>query len=895
MASARCFPHVACTFARGYHKTVRGESRLVNHSRPPYRGGGSRPCHEWRVARAMSSDACQEQTHGALPSMTATVRFPTTSWPRSFILLGLVTSLLALWKRDAIELPPYEDQALGLWTEASFLAESNFDYPALAFDVNAFTDPDPGPRSYLISIVPAVLAVLMTAVTESQTVIVVAHWMTLACAAGILVIVWGIARSWMSTILATLLIIAMALTPLFSVQIEMVGMDIPMTLFALLAARAALESRFYWAAFWGHLAFLTKTTGGVVTGGIVCYLAAMLLLEWRRGARLRQQPYFAGLLVNGTLLLFEYALVRIADDTLDTLFAHEWPTILRLPGSIHLFPDVLLFAIFVAALSALCLARLLLSRNSFARVSTLIPDVSPETRTLILCWSVLGGVLWTCSWGLSIPRYYTMALPFLYLAFASTHSLFARLPAGQGILLGLVLVANGLNQNGRFFPDIRIAAEPALARNPHFDARSCMFLERSREYLDDHASNLDAIHRIATEQPDATFLLTLPYLWYLTNPRCGYVDKPLKARNASTFREVVETFLADNQDGGPILFWSRSGRVFLPPPDLEMDEILYKGGGPTPLIVYRKQWSPPLPTDRDGVVERLMSATESEPWSDWRVLGQLTYLLASGRLDLAQTLIERELEHTPENPDLRKALATLTLLKQTPRPDHRRTEQWKEALPFLHQDPYLASALLTFRAGRQLDLGWNLPVESPELLESWNRPGLPSAYNLAIHALREGKPVEANAYFEETIHGASSSTSVALTHFAIAYLAMQESRVAEADAHLAAAMELAGLLGKDFPEAVALRGVVRLQQARGQDAIPLLLRAAETVPNSPFIHYLLGIAEAKGGNRLGAFQQWKRAEALADRATEPRGALRTLDRLPTSFRDCLENKNEVTR
>lgn len=63
----------------------------------------------------------------------------------SLALLLMITAALAVWKWDIVRSPPYEEQAVGLWSEASFLVESGFDYYGLRFEQHDNTDKERGP------------------------------------------------------------------------------------------------------------------------------------------------------------------------------------------------------------------------------------------------------------------------------------------------------------------------------------------------------------------------------------------------------------------------------------------------------------------------------------------------------------------------------------------------------------------------------------------------------------------------------------------------------------------------------------------------------------------------------------------------------------------------------
>ena len=62
-----------------------------------------------------------------------------------------------------LSLPPYEDQAAGLWAEATYLIETDFDYQRLRTEEPQFVDGVGGRRSYLINLQPTLVALCLKA------------------------------------------------------------------------------------------------------------------------------------------------------------------------------------------------------------------------------------------------------------------------------------------------------------------------------------------------------------------------------------------------------------------------------------------------------------------------------------------------------------------------------------------------------------------------------------------------------------------------------------------------------------------------------------------------------------------------------------------------------------
>ncbi|MBX9791479.1 MAG: hypothetical protein K2Y37_21370 [Pirellulales bacterium] len=199
------------------------------------------------------------------------------SWRRGTAVFVASLAALTLLHFDALDSPPTKDQAMGLWMEANFLAESGYDYAALLQQPGEFQG---GPRLYVISVLPTFLALLMKVTTTPQDAIFAYHVFTLACAAVVLAVVFELIRPATSTLIAVLCCGALATTPAFSVQVELCGMDVPLAAVVAVSAWWTLRGRLFLGAGSSLLAFLVKQSGIFVTAAT---LVAALWLVARPG------------------------------------------------------------------------------------------------------------------------------------------------------------------------------------------------------------------------------------------------------------------------------------------------------------------------------------------------------------------------------------------------------------------------------------------------------------------------------------------------------------------------------------------------------------------------------------------------------------------------------------
>lgn len=220
--------------------------------------------------------------------------------PWGFFVFFLVLAILHL---DALDLPPSEDQARGIWMEAAFLYETNFDFGYLARHAQYYSGPA-GERAYLVSVLPAGIALLRTATGSPDAAILAYKLFTLACGAGVGRIVYGLLRrrldAWESALGA-----AAALTiPAVACQLDMLGMELPAMLLLSLGVRALVDERFPAAALWYLAAGFVKLVSLVFVFGAVLYIAALAASgHFSRAPRAQRRPALGAAMLLGVFAL----------------------------------------------------------------------------------------------------------------------------------------------------------------------------------------------------------------------------------------------------------------------------------------------------------------------------------------------------------------------------------------------------------------------------------------------------------------------------------------------------------------------------------------------------------------------------------------------------------------
>ncbi len=187
---------------------------------------------------------------------------------------GVALFAITVFRAEIIASPPYWDSAMGLFVEANFLADTNFDYHRLATEEKAFVDG--GPAVYIVSVMPTLLALVFRAVPSVTPMLVVLHLAMFACAAAIFVMMYSLLESRIGPTGAVWAGIATLTTPLYLVQIDMIGMELPMIACGMLALLLLAREHYVAAALATLAAFSVKLSGGLLTAALVCYLAMLV-------------------------------------------------------------------------------------------------------------------------------------------------------------------------------------------------------------------------------------------------------------------------------------------------------------------------------------------------------------------------------------------------------------------------------------------------------------------------------------------------------------------------------------------------------------------------------------------------------------------------------------------
>ncbi len=491
---------------------------------------------------------------------------------------------------------------MGLFVEANYLAETDFSYRRLIYKEKRFLEG--GPAVYVTSILPTLLAMLMKMAPTTESVFVIGHLFSFACAAAVVVLAYGLLYRRTGTVGAALIALAIVTSPVFSVQTDMLGMDLPLAVLGLVVVGYLAKRRYLAAGAAATFAFAIKLSGALLTVSTACFFAILLVLaSWKSSVNSQRRMWIGAgvalLLIALQILLANWrtSLPMAEHDDWDPANAQGWNSLAPvLKGC----PEVVAVAGITGVLSIVAAGAWLIARHRAAKHDAklilnarVVQDAIIRHPLPIFAWTVVGGTLAGVMLSYTIPRYLVLAIPLLYTACGTMLFAHKRLRPIAALLVVALIVFNVANSSGRFLPPLAV-----VGTDSEFDRRTGALLERSREYLADHRDNLAVVDLLTREYSDRAIVAGNPFSYFLSLPRLGYVEQPLHGYAANTFSNEhfvpLETILDDLPTSVVIIRPANRflpiGNAVLPPPAEHFDEVLLELGGDHSLVVYLRRW-----------------------------------------------------------------------------------------------------------------------------------------------------------------------------------------------------------------------------------------------------------------------------------------------------------------
>jgi len=610
----------------------------------------------------------------------------------------LIVAALTLWRWSILDSPPYWDSAMGLCLEANYLADTDFDYHHLFTTEKRFNEG--GSAIYLISVLPTVMALLMTRLPTPAAAFVAYRLLSFAATAVLLLFVCAILKPRTGRLGAWLVCLALVTTPSFAAQIDLIGMDLPIATWGVACAWLLLRRNYVAVAGLSLLAFFTKLTGGLLALAAIPLIILLLSYSWWRHDRRAERACWIGLSANLLVVCAQIvvvtAVMNLNQSAAETYKIDPSQGMQSLEVYAQLVPDLAVMLIVTLVAWLVVSIRRFRSRaaesnatESWNRVLDGLAAVTLDQPLAIYGWTIIFGMLAGLLLTYVIPRYLTLPLPFLLMILGTL--LFSRQKSRPLAAAAMVLLIgfNVLNLDGRFlprFPD----AHPT-------DWRTGALLERSREYLKDHRQNLEAVRRLVRRCGETRIVAPPPFAHLLSLPRLGYVDKPLRGYSLHTYTNKHFVPIERLRDDPPsdltfIFVMNRfyglvllDKRVSLPPPT-PRDRFIYTApplakGRPQPgLMIYQKSDALRL----TGIAKKRFYLDSLWPTGD--ELHEAKQLLAQKNYDEATELYARILAKNPCQLEARFQLASLLAM------GGRLPEARQQYETFLDQQPTVATA-----------------------------------------------------------------------------------------------------------------------------------------------------------------------------------------------------------
>lgn len=569
--------------------------------------------------------------------------------------------LLLAWRWQTLDSPPYWDQAIGVWTEANFLAETGFDYHRLRNVEPPGTVG--GSRGYVISVVPTALAVLMRQASSIHTVLVTAHVVSLMLAAVAVTGVWVVARRLAGTVCGILLACLTLTIPVFSTQVEMVGLEIPLAACSVMALVSLAAGRRRWALLACWAAFFMKATGMMFTWALTLVLAC----EWfcqRRRRPTDQTSRFATLLLAAVSSALQVTVAAWGTmvDVNRQQHVHAWfANYLMLP---YWCPDVFIWLLVCGVAAGWLAWRGRAAWGPWLRAMLRGEGDAGLTRGENLAAAasavVIGGVLAAILLFSFMPRYLVTIVPCLSVVTAWLIQRSGASRSAMAVVLSLAVLACLANQQGRWFPSIDARIGPEYARTG-------AILERSREYWPDHQQNIRLLQSLADKHPHDVIIAGHPFAYFLSLPRLGYVAQPLHGFSINPYKPLTADVhdLARADLGSvpadaifvfaPSTYYRYSAEWDLTAPDSE-DVIVAGSAAAGQPVAYRVNW--PAHDVRDALQQQRWFVQRLWPWKSPLDRAQrcAEYWTARGELVEAARSVQDAIDRAGDTPELLRAL-----------------------------------------------------------------------------------------------------------------------------------------------------------------------------------------------------------------------------------------------
>ncbi|MBX9789116.1 MAG: hypothetical protein K2Y37_09395 [Pirellulales bacterium] len=766
------------------------------------------------------------------------------------VLVAFAAILVARF--EVIDSPPYWDSILAVWNEADYLAKSDFDYNGLLHEQRYCLHPDGGRRAYGMTIIPGVIALFMRNTPSPRAAIVgyrLLIFLSSACSA---VLFFELVRPLTTRTGAILATLATWTTPVFAVQIDLLGMEPPLIALALLNVFLIAKGRTGWAAAAALGAFAVKQSGFIVVAANIVYFLGMVVGNLLQGRRVRSHS--------------QYVLLHVAVAALEILVISSGDTHTQnMRGGANWFaaltwcPDVVLL---VLACLMLGIVRTIAWRRR-----------ERDSRLPVLNSSLLGSEWVVAGWTAVLallatgfvpflPRYVALAVPFIYLVLAALLFWSPRSAMPGLLTFALLTMFNVGNWNGRFFPDVNALPSWATSVQLSGIARESGHLERSHEYLRDHRCTQQVVRVIKALEPGQPVLCGFPFTYILSMPSLGYVDQPIPTYALQGFYDYTTTSrdvaqLCDDHPSRPVFilaensFYRNYSRFDSPAPD--SGTILFADSKPGQLVVFRSAEPDPA-WDPARIAAWYRDRSFPGDALDW-YFARLWSTCQFDRFCESVARYESRQRGWPTQVAIAAALFRRGRARES-------TDAYFAAMA-RDWDRFCRGNPLPHVVSRTADL---YPKQAPEAArqlaqllqgveERFNGPG--GAWEAADYCVRQYAGALADPYLRVFLEEENPQIRAVLAPFRQGWSALETLSLGEARRQFALALEAR----PEFPPALIGLGIVAYLENRYDDAEQALAEALRLAPRSGEASYHLGLVRRA---RQKSVEHFKGAKVTLD-------------------------------
>jgi len=423
---------------------------------------------------------------------------------KSVFVFPVAFGALAAWNADRLFDPPYWDAIMGYCSQGIWLKENGFNYLKL-FGQPGFWDGGVS-RTHLWNVLALVYGAL-NVVFSRQVVFFSFHIFNLICAGATISVFHYILRQRMSPWLATVWVMSLAASPIWTGQCAAMYLEIPAAALSSFSYLFLWRKKYFWAACFCVVGFFFKSSA-LLQG--FTYFVFGLLFWINQG--LKPASTQKGSVKNSLYLFLPYLIMTGFHQVASSSLKFPWKA--DVSEKLSQFLTYMPF-LYEGILIQSALAMLLMGYHVFKWRSNSRVFQTQEDFQFLLCLTLLVGGFWL-SYMLFLPQMvrYTIVIHFP-IACLLGMQLARHKWVSAGVAL-LIFAYGGLNQNGSLLSPI-----------PSTMARSGELLERSREYLKDLDGNRAICQILEKKYFNQPIVTTYPFTQMLTMPELGYVKRPL--------------------------------------------------------------------------------------------------------------------------------------------------------------------------------------------------------------------------------------------------------------------------------------------------------------------------------------------------------------------------------